>query len=525
MTTPCRKHNPWAAFGALALTLVSGVAPAQVSTSVLDYINGEPSRRRYESVLFLGLFNTPDQAEARRLRGVVNPLTGKPFDGVFAFGTDGKVREVTRAIGDNLSWSPLSGYEQLRGIEADYVVAHSNGNDYGANAIKAGYVKVNKLFAAFAPPAGFEREAEHLDVPEVRIWKREGDAVAYTHGKTLLGPVITGLQRLGDVDIGLLLRQTETGAAPYAGIKISRGWPHEPPPISTIEWKNGTMPFPVQGRAYLSRVQYDQIAKEFPGAKATLDQVRKPTRDVLCLEEWYVDLGSLSPKQTAGLGGALARLKPNTTHSWRTYASGVFYDRMMDAVLELDSARESAAGLAAFEIAKRKLRTAAAHAPEAAEQLSAVVGRSLSELTNVANMWTSATPDKPSGKLAVEVDRMTSMARTAQKAIVVGDGQAASRLYQNMVSQLGSDNVQHMPGSVSRHDAQAAALGFGADVIVGVDGGESGQTGEVRRRSSGATGGRGPTGADPATDARGGVYADIRISDSDFAQTPKRGNE
>ena len=162
--------------------------------------------KQYDSGLFLGMFNSQQDADTRKLKGEINPLTLKEFDVVFAFGMSGdepwvKAWEAVRVAGDNLHFAPLmTDYEKIRRMNLDTVVAHSNGNDVASTAIKVGFVRARK-FVAVAPPAGFRDEAKHLPVESVEIYRTKRDPVAEVLGKkTVLGL----LQKVGDLNVGLL---------------------------------------------------------------------------------------------------------------------------------------------------------------------------------------------------------------------------------------------------------------------------------------------------------------------------------
>ncbi len=226
-----------------------------------DYINRDDSRqnfKHYESGLFLGMFNSQDDADLRKALAEVNPVTLKPYDVVFAFGISGnqpwvKAWEVVRVAGDNLQFSPLTNYGRLDGLAFDMVVAHSNGNDVVSNAIKAGILKAN-VFVAIAPPAGFKDEARNLPVKSVEIYRTPGDPVAEKLGKKT---VFGALQKLGDLNIGIIT--PKSSAMPLAGFEVKGHLP-EPALDRSQARTPAVREFAFGGPAYFTKAPHDYDA-------------------------------------------------------------------------------------------------------------------------------------------------------------------------------------------------------------------------------------------------------------------------
>lgn len=186
-----------------------------------EYINKD-DYKHYKNGLFLGMFTSQNEADDFLYQNTINPITKEKYDFVIAFGMSGnapwvKIWEL-RVVGDNLSWSPLTNYEKIKGLKFDYLVAHSSGNDIASNAIKMGYTKV-KHFISFAPPAGFNKEVKNLPVNSVEIYRTKGDPVAEVLGKQTVFGV---LQKLGDLDLGIL---KSPSGKPYVGGKVTMSLP------------------------------------------------------------------------------------------------------------------------------------------------------------------------------------------------------------------------------------------------------------------------------------------------------------
>lgn len=512
----------------------------------LRSVNGR--RTKYESVLLLGMFNSPGEAAKYIGKQVVNPVTGKPFDRIIALGRAGaefKLWEVVRVVGDNLSWSPLTDYSELAGIETDYLVAHSNGNDYGANAMKLGFIRVNKEFLALAPPAGFEAEARFLAVPRVRIFQRAGDPVTEKLGKTLLGPLMRLLQRHTDVDIGILKSGSTNGSDLFVGLKLSRPLGFTPPTVEVRKWTDKDIPFPVPNRVYFTAPQYRELIDQFPHVKPDLDRYRVPLKDQIGFYDFYLALNLLSPAQRNSLSPALASIRegPLGEHSLRTYLGGLLYDDMRAAMKGVYSAIQSGATWPVVRKEWARLGTLAKRSPEVFQFfVKEFPSAARASESPIQYFGTSDYVDKPVGKANAEADSMSWGVRDGAKILVAGTGMGASRAYERLVREKGRDRVIRDLTHRSKEDAIRYAAELGADSVLNFEhpgsaagsgdphsangaalsgqseGSQSnrgnGSGGAVaQRRAASAKAGTGQAGM-----LRGGVQVEIDISKADFGK-------
>lgn len=158
----------------------------------MDHINVPPPAHplHYRRILFWGLGSTPDEARLAALNGERDPFTGKPFDNVFAFGTNDVVSDVPRVAEDHLlgifadrvSSTTTRQLGELMHAEADEVVCHSNGCRIAETLIATGKLKATRLRILGGDNALVEldylkklREERHLK--EVSVYVVHGDQV------------------------------------------------------------------------------------------------------------------------------------------------------------------------------------------------------------------------------------------------------------------------------------------------------------------------------------------------------------
>lgn len=488
--------------GSFAAIVIAALLPAgygqQDSSAFKAYINGT-AVVKYESLLLLGIFNSPTEAQAYEAKKIVNPLTGKPFDKVIALGRSGGeyvLWEIVRAATDNLSWSPLSDYRQLSNIEADYVVAHSNAADYALNAIKLGFLRVKQMMVALAPPAGFEDEARFAPLAKLDIYYRDGDKIDRI-GKPLLGPLMNLLQRHTDLDIGVLMRNTGEGRDVYAGLKASVPLGVKPPQIALYRWTDASLPLPVAGRVYYTKGLYEQMVNRFPAAKAVLDRYQKPMNSRISLDDFFLDAASLPPAGRKAVAPALAAfsVRPLGPHPLNTYMNGLVYARMRDTLKAVASAIRSGSAWPVIRKEWVKLDSLAKMSPEAFQLFVKEFPIAAQASENPMQYFgTSDDGSKPQGMVAAEADSMASMARNGMKVLVVGMGEGADRAYQYLVRERGAGNVIRDPERRTKDGALRRGAEVGADTVLNFD------------RPPSASEGSG----------RGGVLVEIDIRESDF---------
>ena len=495
------------ALASAEICLLSQQRPADF----VNYING---KKKYQSVLMLGMFNGPEDADKYKARDVIHPITGRPFDKVIALGRSGdeyKLWEVVRVVGDNLSWSPLTDYTKLDGIEVEELVAHSNANDFAANAIKAGILTVDKEFLALAPPAGFEAEARFLPVPKIRVFQREGDKVTHELGKTLLGPVMRLLQRHSDVDLGVLSRNSWDGQDLFVGMKMSRPLGFKPPVIEVHQWTDANLPFPVADRVYYSERQYREMKVRFPRSGPVLDRFGKPLNDRIGIHEFYLDLSGLSTAERESVAPALSavREKPLGPHSYRTYSNGLVYEEMRSTTRAIHSENQSITPWSKVHKEWAKLAVLADRSPEAFALL--VKEDPYAASVSDRQVRYLATPDyagKPLGKAYAEADSLFYMTKDSAKIVVTGNGRGADRAFEKLKRELGDENVIRDKNPRTQQEARRYAGDVGADTVLNF-------TAEARGDAFGAAAGSNAR-------APGGVLVPIDISDADFVMTKGR---
>jgi hypothetical protein len=117
----------------------------------------------------------------------------------------------------------------------------------------------------------------------------------------------------------------------------------------------------------------------------------------------------------------------------------------------------------------------------------------------IPNYWTSNDPAKSSGQAHAEADSMSRFVKGARKVLIVGRGPGAIRAYKN----LGHDKAHWAHDIVTRDEAFRRAEMIGADAVLGFE--SNPRSADNGRKSS----------------IRGGVHADVPVSDADFA--PRQG--
>jgi hypothetical protein len=495
-----------------------------------EYINQVgPVRTKVESVLVLGKDNSPADAAELVARGVINPLTGKPFDRVYAFGMSGnsvhvKIWEGGRVIADNLQGSMLTMYEHLRDLDADYVVAHSNGNDVVVNALRWGLLRINKVFVAMAPPAGFKNQARFLPVPEIRIKRRQGDLVPELLGKAVI-PFMELAQKLGHVEVGVIPRDADRSGDPLFGPKITRTQTYITPKIEERVWDNQNSPFPLRDRYYFHANAYSDFIERFPYAKTILDRHRNLVTDSNGADDFYIDSGDLSWDEQRKLGKALPELQKRAKglHAFRTYMDAWIHDEIRDTARAIVSAVRNGADRKTREGLWSKLQDlrgqsqaaseqAAPHIARAEPHLAAAAARQVTPRAHVHDMWTWEGPEKTRGQTDAEVRSMLNMATKARKVIIAGHGYAASMLRAQMIQRLGPDKVTSITSFASKEEVRRKAQEIGADTVLGVETGEGSPDEASRRRRARSR---------RSNDDRGGVSAQMVIGAGDFVPGKK----
>jgi hypothetical protein len=151
----------------------------------------------YNNVLFLGMFNTQQDAEMYLRQNRINPTTLQKYDKVFAFGKDNKVYEMVRVLDDNLGGGTFTNYDQvdLQKLRIRNLTAHSNGNDVAVNLLLRNIIKVDNWLAE-SPPNGFESACTNTKVSHIDIRYTKDDKIAEWTGKGII-PGVDMLEKNG----------------------------------------------------------------------------------------------------------------------------------------------------------------------------------------------------------------------------------------------------------------------------------------------------------------------------------------
>lgn len=112
MKKKLNKCNLLSIFFIFLLLFISMPTAINAQSDFLEYINKDKFKH-YKNGLFLGMFESQENAEEFLTKNIFNPATLEKYDVAFAFGTSGKnpwvmLWETTRVMSDNLSWSPLT---------------------------------------------------------------------------------------------------------------------------------------------------------------------------------------------------------------------------------------------------------------------------------------------------------------------------------------------------------------------------------------------------------------------------------
>lgn len=106
----------------------------------------------YDSILILGTFNTPEDAQRAILARAENPFSGRAYDSIFGMGEAGFFAEISRVSLDHflastnrLSSSSMNSLGILKGATVREVVAHSNGAKIAEVLIRAGSIRGVKV--------------------------------------------------------------------------------------------------------------------------------------------------------------------------------------------------------------------------------------------------------------------------------------------------------------------------------------------------------------------------------------------
>lgn len=383
--------------------VAAGPARPKDATRFLEYANRRDSaaastQPECECTLLLGMFNTPEDASRYLERGIICPLTLKPYDRVIAFGHDGKMLEVARVVGDNLVRSPLTNYDKVKGLTTRYLVSHSNGNDILINAAKLG-LRVSDAVLALAPPRGFDGGARHLNVPHVLIRRHQLDPVANKLGKGSI-PLVTGLQAL--FEWSAQADRTGRGDNARAGVELRArfGPGGSKARLDVTEWRHGEgepgeqesasgvtrsiqTPFPIKARAYFTNEQFSALVRQVPEAELVLRPHVRPVVDRLSVDDLYIDTDRISDADRKILGRAAIKQIERRTfgpHQYRTNALNYLYGEMIrlaDHMVAITRGQLSpeARARASADIGSTagELRHLAAVAPEAARQAAAQI--------------------------------------------------------------------------------------------------------------------------------------------------------
>lgn len=121
----------------------------KISQSILDIKVPPPETPpTYKSVLFLGMFQTPEVANKEKAKKLKNPFTDVPYDDIFAFGSPKTLEELKRGPLDHLlgdinllSTSTFKELARLKGATIENMVAHSNGAKVAEVLIRTNYIK------------------------------------------------------------------------------------------------------------------------------------------------------------------------------------------------------------------------------------------------------------------------------------------------------------------------------------------------------------------------------------------------
>ena len=126
----------------------------KISQSILDIKVPAPETPPvYKSVLFLGMFQTPEIARQAKKDGLKDPFTDTPYDDIFAFGSAETLKEIKRVTLDHflgdinlLSTATFKELGVLRGATIENIIASSNGAKIAEVLIRTGFIKGVKTF-------------------------------------------------------------------------------------------------------------------------------------------------------------------------------------------------------------------------------------------------------------------------------------------------------------------------------------------------------------------------------------------
>lgn len=126
----------------------------RISQSILDIKVPAPETPPvYKSVLFLGMYQTPEIARQAKKDGSKDPFTDTPYDDIFAFGSAETLKEIKRVTLDHflgdinlLSTATFKELGVLRGATIENIVASSNGAKIAEVLIRTGFIKGVKTF-------------------------------------------------------------------------------------------------------------------------------------------------------------------------------------------------------------------------------------------------------------------------------------------------------------------------------------------------------------------------------------------
>lgn len=126
----------------------------RISQSILEIkVPAPETPPLYKSVLFLGMFQTPEIARQAKEKGLKNPFTDMPYDGIFAFGSAETLKEIKRVTLDHLlgdfnllSKNTFRELGAIRGATIENIVASSNGAKVAEVLIRSGFIEGVKTF-------------------------------------------------------------------------------------------------------------------------------------------------------------------------------------------------------------------------------------------------------------------------------------------------------------------------------------------------------------------------------------------